>query len=157
MYDTIFNVPVTCPRCGDTRLKSLQIKNGPQILWNYEFGKDKIKVDWDYEYYGSIIDKEKRIIRGIATCDKCKEEANNKMEELIEDAKNRGELNCPEKAKFLVECKIGEKDALGVILERLNEIYDGNRDIELFEVAIFLDKDYISIAADPIIKINEII
>lgn len=150
MYDTIYNVPAICPRCRDIRLKSVQIKNGPQILMNYEFGKTKIEVDWDYEYYGSIIDKEKRIIRGIATCDKCKEEANNKMEELIEEAKNRGELNCPEKAKFLVECKIGEKDALRVILKRVEEFYDGNSNIELFEVAILLDKDYIAIKSDPI-------
>ena len=59
MFDTIHNVPVKCPRCGDEGPKSVQIKSGPQILYAYEFGKDKIDIDWDYECYGSVIDREK--------------------------------------------------------------------------------------------------
>ncbi len=85
MFDTIVNTPVTCPRCGDSGLKSVQIKPGPQNLDEYEFGKDKIDIDWSYEYYGSIVDIEKRIIRGIATCDKCRKES---LDELYKGNKN---------------------------------------------------------------------
>lgn len=151
MFDTIYNIIVRCPRCGDEGPKSAQIKSGPQALLNYEFGKDKVEIDWDYEY--SIIDKDKRIIRGIATCNKCKEEAKLKMKELVKDAKDKKELECPDGTKYLIECKIGDKDALGVILDRMEEIY-GNRYIELFEIAIFINKDNMPIAADPIIKLN---
>jgi len=85
MYDTIFNVPIKCPRCGDPEPKEVQIKSGPQTLFAYDFGKDEIEVDWTYTYYGSIVDKDKKIIRGIATCNKCNEEAMKKIENNITD------------------------------------------------------------------------
>lgn len=75
MFDTIRNVPVKCPRCGNEGSKSVQIKSGPQNLSSYEFGKDKIKINWTYEYYGSIIDEDKKMIRGIAICEKCEEKS----------------------------------------------------------------------------------
>lgn len=86
MFDTIYGVIVKCPRCGDYDPKSVQIKTGPQILDIYQFGRDKIDIDWDYEYYGSVIDREKRIIRGVADCDKCKKESDKKIEGLFDVA-----------------------------------------------------------------------
>ncbi len=83
MYDTIFNVPIKCPRCGDSEPKEVQIKSGPQTLSAYDFGNDEIEIDWAYTYYGSIVDKDKKIIRGIATCEKCSEEANKNIENHI--------------------------------------------------------------------------
>ncbi len=157
MYDTIDNVSVKCPRCGDTGLKSVQIKSGPQNLFEYEFGKEKILINWTYEYYGSIIDVDKKIIRGIATCDKCKEESSAKMNELVQEAKNKGEIEAPEGAKYLFECEIDGKDALGVILKRLDDIYGGNRNIVLFEVAITLNHDNIPIFAEAIKEKEEIV
>ena len=158
MFDTIYNVPVKCPICGDEGLKSVQIKSGPQMLGTYEFGKDKIDIDWDYDCYGSVIDREKLIIRGIATCNKCREEYKVKMEELIQEAKNKMEIKVPEGEgpKYLFECQINREDALKIISNRLDDAYGGNRNIELFEVAIWLDKDYISIAADIIVDMNQI-
>jgi hypothetical protein len=157
MFDIIYNVPVKCPRCGDEEPKSVQIKSGPQNLSEYEFGKDKIKINWTYEYYGSIIDEDKRIIRGIATCEKCKEETNKKMEDLIKDAKKKGEIKAPEGEGYLFQCEIEGKSALGVMLKRLDDAYDGNRNIELFEVAIWLNEQNVPIATDQIVKLNGII
>ena len=158
MFDTIYNVPIKCPRCGDEGPKSVQIKSGPQRLDSYEFGKDKIDIDWDYEYYGSVIDREKLLIRGIATCNRCREESHAKMEEVIQEAKNKKEIKVPEGegSKYLFECEINGEDALRVILNRLDDVYGGDRSIELFEVAIWLDKDYIPIASDLIVDMNEI-
>ena len=150
MFDTIYNVPIKCPRCGDERPKSVQIKCGPQNLFEYEFGKDKIKINWTYEYYGSIIDEYKKKIRGIATCKKCREETSKRMDQLIEDAQKKGEVKVPEGAKYLFECEINGQDALGVMLKRLDEEYDGNRDVELFEVAITLNDDNIPISAEVV-------
>lgn len=150
MFDIIYNVPVSCSRCGDERLKSVQFKCGPQLLMGYEFGKDKIKMNWTYEFYGSIIDEDKKIIGGIATCQKCKEESDKKMGELIQDARNKGELNIPEGAELLIECEINGEDALGVILRRLDKVYGGNRNIELFEVAITLNDNNVPIYAETI-------
>jgi hypothetical protein len=147
MFDTIYNVPVKCPRCGDEGPKSVQIKSGPQNLFEYEFGKDKIDIDWTYEYYGSIIDKDKRIIRGIATCEKCREETNKKMDDLIKDAKRKGEIKVPEGGEYLFQCEIEGKNALGVILKRLDDIYGGNKNIEIFDVAIWLNEKNVPIAA----------
>ncbi len=155
MFDTIVNIPVTCPRCGDSELKSAQIKPGPQNLEEYEFGKDKICINWCYEYYDSIIDKEKRIIRGIATCDRCRKETKEKMSELIDEAREKGELKCPEGSKYLFECEINGEDAFRVISKRLDDAYNGDKDIELFDVAIFIDKNGVPISADVIIKMNE--
>jgi hypothetical protein len=155
MFDTIYNVPVKCPRCGDSGSKSVQIKSGPQNLLEYEFGKDKIKINWTYEYYGSIIDEEKRIIRGIATCEKCKEETNKKMDDLIKNAKKKGEIKTPEGGE-LFQSEIEGKSALGVMLKRLDDTYGGNRNIELFEVAIWLNEQNVPIAVDQIVKMNEI-
>lgn len=153
MYDTINNVPVKCPRCGDTGPKSVQIKSGPQNLDEYEFGKDEIPINWTYKYYGSVIDRKKRIIGGIATCEKCKEELKKKMDELIQEAKNKKEIKVPkgDGPKYLVECEIDGKDALKVILDRLDGVYGDDRNIELFDVAISLNEDYVPITADPII------
>lgn len=164
MFDTIYNVPVKCPRCGDAGPKSVQIKSGPQNLNEYEFGKDEIPINWTYEYYGSVIDRKKRIIRGIATCGKCKEESKKKMDELIQEANDKKEIKIPEGEgeregemhRYLFECEIDGKDALKVMLNRLDEAYGGNRNIELFEVAIFLNVYYMPIAADPITDMNEI-
>lgn len=138
MYDEIYDIPVKCPRCGDADPKSAQIKCGPQILAKYIFGKDEIDVDWDFSYYGSIIDKDKHIIGGIATCNSCMEESNRKMEYLIADAKNKGEIERPEGAEYLFECKIGEKNAFTVILNRLDDVYGGNKNISSFHVSIQL-------------------
>lgn len=154
MFDTIYNIPVSCPRCGDSELKSAQIKPGPQNLEEYEFGKDKICIDWSYEYYGSIIDKEKSIILGIATCNRCRKETQKKMSELIDEARKKGELKCSEDSKYLFECEINGEDAFRVISKRLDNTYNGDKNIELFDVAIFIDKDGVPIAAD-IIKMNE--
>lgn len=151
MFDTIINIPVKCPRCGDYGLKSTQIKSGPQMMNTYKFGKDKIDINWDYEYYDSIIDKDKRIIRGIAVCGRCKEDVQKKMDELIKDALQKGELKCPEGVKYLIECEINGEDALGVILDRLGE----NRNIEFFDIAIFVDKEGVPIAADVIVDVNK--
>lgn len=41
------------------------------------------------------------------------------------------------------------------MLNRLDEAYGGNRNIELFHVAIFLNEDYIPMAVDPIIDMND--
>lgn len=152
MFDTIYNVPAKCPRCGDEGPKSTQFKCGPQLLLTYEFGKDRIKMNWTYEFYGSIIDEEKKIIRGIATCIKCREESNAKMDELIQEARDEGKLKCPEGAKYLFECEIGGKDALGVILRKLDKVYGGNRNIELFDVVITLDDNNVAVSAEPIGK-----
>ncbi len=156
MFDTIYNVPVKCPRCGDEGPKSVQIKSGPQNLSAYQFGKDEIEIDWTYEYYGSIIDEEKKAIRGVATCEKCKEETNKKMDDLIKDAKKKGEIKAPEGGEYLFQCEIEGKSALGVMLKRLDDIYNGNRNIELFDVAIWLNEKNIPIVADQIAKLNEI-
>lgn len=147
MFDTIYDVPVRCPRCGDEEPKSVQIKSGPQCLFEYEFGKDKIEIDWTYEYYGSIIDKCKRIICGIATCEKCKEEVNKKMDDLIKDAKIKGEIKCPEEGEYLFQCEIEGKNAFGVMLKRLSDAYDGNRNVETFDVTIWLNEKNVSMAA----------
>lgn len=155
MFDTIYNVPVKCSRCGDTGPKSVQIKSGPQNLNDYEFGKDEIPINWTYEYYGSVIDIKKRIIRGIATCEKCKEETNKKMDDLIKDANKKGEIKVPEGDGYLFQCEIEGKSALGVMLNRLDEAYGGNSNIELFHVAISLNENYVPIAADPIIDMND--
>lgn len=152
MYDTINNVPVKCPRCGDKTPKSVQIKCGPQILNDYAFGKDRIEMDWSYTYYNSIIDEEKKVIGGIATCGKCKEESNTEMDRLAQEAKDKGELKAPEGGRYLIDCEIDGKNALMVLLNRLEEIYGGNGHIELFDVAIQLDKDDIPIFAGPIIE-----
>jgi programmed cell death protein 5 len=135
----------------DSGPKSVQIKSGPQNLFTYEFGKDEIEIDWTYGYYGSIIDEDKKIIRGIAICEKCKEETNKKMDDLIEDAKKKGEIKAPEGGRYLFQCEIEGKSALGVILKRLDDIYDGNRNIELFEVAIWLNEKNVPIAVDQIV------
>ena len=155
MFDTIHSVPVKCPRCGDEELKSVQIKSGPQRLDSYEFGKDNIDIDWDYECYGSVIDRDKRIIRGIAICNKCRKESQAKMEELVQEAKNKKELKIPEGegSKYLFQCQINGEDALKVILDRLDDSYGGDRYIELFDVTVWLDKDYIPVVADIIVKI----
>ncbi len=153
MFDIIYNVPVKCPRCTDERPKSVQIKSGPQNLLEYEFGKDKIEVDWTYEYYGSIIEKDKKIIRGIATCEKCREDSDKKMDDLIRDAKKKGEIKAPEDGGYLFQCEI--EGNLGVLSKRLDDVYNGNRNIELFEVAIWLNKENVTIAVDQIVKLNE--
>ena len=158
MFDTIDNVPAKCPRCGDERPKSIQIKSGPQRLYTYQFGIDKIDIDWNYECYGSVIDREKLIIRGIATCNKCREESQTKMEELIQEANDKKEVKTPkgEGPRHLFECQINGEDALRVILNRLNDAYGGDRNIEMFDVAIWLDKDYIPMAVDLIVDMNKI-
>lgn len=153
MFDTICNVPIKCPRCGDEEPKSVQIKSGPQCLSLYEFERDEIEIDWTYEYYGSIIDKCKKIIRGIATCEKCKEEVNKKMDDLIKDAKKKGEIKATEGSEYLFQCNIEGKNAFGVMLKRLDDAYDGNRNIELFEVAIWLNEKNIPIAVDQIVNL----
>ena len=150
MFDIICNVPVKCPRCGDEWPKSVQIKCGPQILWRYEFGKDKIKIDWTYEFYGSIIDEDKKIIGGIATCENCKNEVQEMRNELLQEAKNKGEIKIPEGAEFLIECEIDGKGALGVILDRLDKVYGGNKNIELFHVAITLSDNNVPMSAETI-------
>lgn len=154
MFDTIHNVPVNCPRCGDEEPKSAQIKCGPQAMNNYTFGEDEIDIDWDYPYYSSIIDKDKKIIGGIATCENCKNEAKEMMRELVQEAKNKGEIKVPEgeESKYLFECEIDEKDALSVISQRLDDIYGGNRNIELFDVAITIGDNNVAISVEPIEK-----
>ena len=79
------------------------------------------------------------------------------MDELIQEAKNKNEIKCPEREgpKYLIECDINGESALGVILNRLEDAYGGNRNIELFEIAIWLDKDYMPIVADVIVNLNE--
>jgi len=156
MFDTIINVPVKCPRCGDIKPKSVQIKSGPQDLIEYEFGKDEIPINWTYEYYDAAIDRKKRIIRGIATCEKCKEESNKKMDELIQEANDKKEIKVPEGEgpKYLFNCEIDGKNAFGVMLNRLDKVYGGNKNIDSFKVAIFLNEDYVPIVADPIIDMN---
>lgn len=141
MYDEIESVPVKCPRCGNTDPKSVQIKCGPQTMEIYVFGKDRIDVNWSYEYYGSIIDRDNHIIGGIATCDNCKEESNIKMESLIAEAKGKGEIKCPDDAEYLFECEIGGKNALDVVLNRLDEAYGENKNVLSFHVAIRLKDD----------------
>ncbi len=155
MFDTIYNVPVKCPRCGDSGPKSVQIKSGPQNLSAYEFGRDEIEIDWTYEYYDSIIDECKKIIRGIAICEKCKEETNKKMDDLIAEAKKKGDIKAPEGGDYLFQCEIDGKNALGVMLKRLDEAYDGSRHIESFEVAIWLNEKNVPIAVDQIANLNE--
>lgn len=143
LYDNIDNVMVECPRCGNADPKLVQIKCGPQILKTYIFGKDEINVDWDYPYYDAIVDKDKHVISGIATCDNCREESNRKMRYLIAEANRKGEIKRPEGVEYLLECEIGGKNALGVLLSRLDETYGGNRNIESFRVSIGL-KDNIA-------------
>lgn len=155
MFDTIYNVPVECPRCGDSEPKSVQIKSGPQNLSEYEFGKDEIEIDWTYGCYGSIIDEDKKIIRGIATCEKCEEDADKKVKDLIDDAKKKGEIKDPDGSGYLFRCQIDGKSALGVILKRLDDAYDGNRNIDLFEVAIWLNEKNVPMAVDQIIKLDK--
>jgi hypothetical protein len=147
MYDNVYRVLVECPRCGNADPKSAQIKCGPQILETYLFGKDEIDVNWDYPYYDAIVDKEKYIIHGIATCDNCREESRKKMEYLTDEAKKKGEIKCPDDAKYLFECEIGGKSALTVILNRLDEAYGGHGNIELFHIVMWL-KDNIAISAE---------
>ena len=141
MYDNVDNVPVVCPRCGDNEPKSVQIKCGPQNLSRYIFGKDEIDIDWDYSYYDSIVDKGKGVIGGIASCAHCRKEAEEKMQEIIKDARNKGEVECPDGSKFLFECLINGEDALSIILKRLDDAYDGNRSIDLFGVTMQIEKN----------------
>jgi len=147
MYDCIDNVIVDCPKCGNTDPKLVQIKCGPQTLETYLFGKDEISVDWDYPYYGAIVDREKHIIGGIATCENCREDSNKKMKYLIAEANRKGEIKRPDGAKYLIECEIGGKNAFGVLMSRLDETCGGNRNIESFHVSIRL-KDNIAISAE---------
>lgn len=143
MFDTIFGIPVKCPRCGDENGKSAQIKNGPQYLERFEFGKDKIPMHWDYGYYGSIIqkfNKENGKIRGIAECTKCRERVNNQMDEIISGYKKEGKLKCPEGVQLLIECEIEGKDALKVVLDDLDNAYGGNHYSEyLFDISIKIE------------------
>lgn len=148
MFDTIYNVPVKCPRCGDEGPKPVQFKCGPQLLWGYEFGKDRIKINWTYEFYGSIIDEDKKIIRGIATCQNCKEEVKETIDELVHEAENKGRLKCSEGAKYLFECDIDGENAIEVISRILDKVYGGNRNIELFDVAIILNDKNVPIYAE---------
>jgi hypothetical protein len=69
------------------------------------------------------------------------------MEYLLDDAKKKGEIRCQESAKYLFECEIGGKNALGTMLNRLDEEYGGNRNIESFHIAIQL-KDNIATSAE---------
>lgn len=147
IFDTIDNVPVECPRCGNTDPKSVQIKCGPQILGIYTFRKDEIDIDWDYSYYGSIVDKDNHIIDGIATCDNCQEESNKKMEYLIAEANRKGEIKRPEGAEYLFQCEIGGKNAFTVMLNRLDAEYGGNKNISSFHVVIRL-KDNIATSVE---------
>lgn len=146
MFDNIENVIVECPRCGNTDPKSVQIKCGPQIMMTYLFGKDEIDVNWDYEFYDAIVDRDQHIIHGIATCDNCREESSKKMKYLIAEANRKKEIEYPNGAKYLFECEIGGKSALSIILNRLDDAYGGNRNIELFHVTIGL-KDNIAVWA----------
>lgn len=151
MFDIIYNLPVKCPRCGDETPKSAQIKCGPQVMDRYTFGEDEIDIDWDYPYYLAIIDKDKKIIGGIATCENCKKEAQEMMDKLVQEAKNKGEIKVPEgdEPKHLFEYEIDGKSALWVILRRLDDVYGGNRNIELFDVAITLNDDNMAISVRP--------
>lgn len=146
MFDTITEVPVKCPICGDESGKNVQIKNGPQTLDMFKFGKDKIPMDWDYEYYGCIIEKEEGKdeeekdsgkIRGIAECVKCKERIDKRMDDIIKKYRENGKLKCPEGAKLLLECEIDGKDALRTTLDDLDKEFGGNYHSEyLFEVEL---------------------
>ena len=73
---------------------------------------------------------------------------------FLEDAKKKGEIKAPEGDGYLFQCEIEGKNALGVMLNRLDEAYGGNRNIELFHVAIFLNDNYVPIAVDTIIDMN---
>jgi hypothetical protein len=147
MFDNIEDVIVKCPRCGNTDPKSVQIKCGPQTMMTYLFGKDEIDVDWDYEFYDAIVDKDKRIIYGIATCDNCREESSKKMKYLIAEANRKKEIEYQDGAKYLFEGEIGGKSALSIMLNRLDDAYGGNRNIELFHVTIQF-KDNVAISAE---------
>lgn len=147
MYDTICQVPITCPKCGDKRKKCVQIKSGPQALKVYKFGIDKIEMDWDYECYGSIIDKDgvdrekdNGKIRGIAECCVCKVRVNEKMEEIIEEYKSAGKIKMPEGGRFLLEAEIEGKSALKVILRDLDKAFGGSYHSEsLFDVVLTIE------------------
>lgn len=160
MYDTINGVIVKCPRCGDYGPKSVQIKSGPQILGIYQFRKDKIDINWDYEYYGSVIDREKRIIRGIADCDTCRKDINKKIDDIKREARHL--FGCGTDRKDMKNEKNGkdekdekdEKDSLAIALDRLRNVYETDGDVSLFEVAIWLDKDNIPIYVDVIFDVN---
>ncbi len=75
--------------------------------------------------------------------------------DLIRDAKKKGEIKAPEDGGYLFQCEIEGKSALGVLLKRLDDVYNGNRNIELFEVAIWLNKENVPIAVDQIVELNE--
>lgn len=152
MFDTIVDVPVKCPICGDEGGKNVQIKNGPQALDKFKFGEDKIPMDWDYECYGRIIEKDEEKdngkIRGIAECMVCRNRVFKRMDEIIKKYKENEKLKCPEGAKLLLECEIDGKDALKVVLDDLDKEFGGNHHAEyLFDVGIKIENG-IAIGAD---------
>lgn len=152
MFDTIVGVPVKCPICGDEGGKKVQIKNGPQALDKFKFGKDKIPMDWSYEYYGCVIYKEERKdngrIRGIAECAACRDRVNKIIDDIIKKYKENGKLKCPDGVKLLFECEIDGKNALRVVLDDLDKEFGGRPHSEyLFDVTIKIE-DGIAIGAD---------
>lgn len=147
MFDTICQVPIACPRCGDKHKKCVQIKSGPQALKVFKFGIDKIEMDWDYECYGSVIDKDEvdrekdnGKIRGIAECCACKVRVNEKMEEIIEGYKNAGKIKMPEGGRFLLEAEVDGESALSIVLRDLDKEFGGSHDSEsLFDVSLVIE------------------
>lgn len=151
MFDTICAVPVKCPKCGDEGVKNVKIRNGDKIFTEYIFCKDKIPMDWDSGYPGSLIAKEEGKdngkIRGEAECLKCKDRVDKKWDEIQEGYEKAGKIKCPKHPKpaFLLECEIDGEDAHSVIQNDLNKIYNGKYyDEYLFDVAITI-KDSVAV------------
>lgn len=156
MYDTLCEVPIKCPKCGDESVKKVKIWNGSKDIFGegIVFGKDKILMDWDSGYPGSPIAKEEwkdnGKIRGEATRSKCEDRVDKKYEEIKEGYEKAGKLICPKHPKpaLLIECEIDGEDAVSVIQNDLEKIYGGNYwDEYLFDVAITI-KDSVAVEVE---------
>ncbi|MDD5617069.1 MAG: hypothetical protein PHH85_12815 [Candidatus Methanoperedens sp.] len=154
MYDTLCEVPVKCPRCGDESVKKVKIWNGPKDIFGegFVFGKDKILMDWDSGYPGSLIAKEEwkdnGKIRGEAMCSKCEDRVDKKYEEIREGYEIAGKIKCPEHPSILLACKIDGENAAWVIQNDLDKIYGGSYwDESHFDVAITI-KDSVAVEVE---------
>ncbi len=154
MYDTLCGVPVKCPRCGDESVKKVKIWNGPKDIFGegFVFGKDKIPMDWDSGYLGSLIAKEEwkdnGKIRGEAECLKCGDRVDKNFDEIKEGYEKAGKIKCPKHPSILLACKIDGENAAWVIQNDLDKIYGGNHwDESHFDVAITI-KDGVAVGVE---------
>lgn len=152
MYDTVTNVEVECPICGDTTPKDVQIKTAEKLLWCYGFNANKIPVNWEYKYDENL-SRQDNTIGGIAICIKCHKRILNERRELLEKYKSEGRVQFIDGAKSLYEATIDGENAVTVINRELDNMHHGNYYTEyLFHVRLYLDDNNIAIRAESIFE-----